>query len=228
MPEVSDAQLTEYHQYKAIAATPDAARAKIEDLVKDNGKQRDEIRELKETVKKLPPEGARVLTAEEAKAWEAFVSLGKPEDLTKAQEELVVLRARDAERTRADAMKAAAKAEKLPEGAVDVLTDSKRADGATYSVAKEKVRGTDGKEAEVEVGYITLAGEGQKPMRLADFAKELPPLLALTTSNGNNGGGGSSSTRAAHEARGSGSASNLPVTAEDVRKSTEKTVDYTL
>jgi hypothetical protein len=227
MPEVSDAQLTEYHQYKAIAPTPDAARGKIEGLEGDNKKQRDEIRDLKETAKKVPPEGAKVLSADEAKAWDAYTALGTPEEQAKRAEDIKTLEAKDAERTRLDTMKAAVAAEKMPEGAADLLADSKRADGATYSVAKEKQRGQDGKESEVEVGYITLAGQGQKPMRLADFAKEsLPALLSLGTQNGS-GGSSSAGSRAAHEASGTGSARG-PVTTDDVRKSTVSTVDYTL
>lgn len=221
MPEVSDAQLTEYHQYKAIAATPDAVRTKIEDLVKDNGKQRDEIRDLKETVKKVPPEGAKVLTADEAKAWEAYTALGKPEEVAKRAEEHVALKAKDAERTRTDALKAAVAAEKWPETATGRLLDSKLADGATYSVAKEKVRGQDGRETESEVGYITLAGEGQKPMRLADFAKEhLPDVLTLGTAA--NGGGAGGSGRAAHEARGTGTSTSTASTLLEKAKEANK------
>lgn len=227
MPEVSDAQLTEYHQYKAIAPTPDAARAKIDGLETDNKKQRDEIRDLKETAKKVPAEGAKVLSAEEAKAWDAYTALGTPEEQAKRTEDFQALAAKDAERTRMDDLRGAVEAEKLPSGAVELLADSKRADGATFSKAREKQRGQDGKEAEVEVGYITLAGEGQKPMRLADFAKEhLPALLSLGTA-GNGGSSTTSSSRATHEARGVGTARG-PVTEEDVRKSAERTVDYTL
>ncbi len=223
MPEVSDAQLTEYHQYKAIAPTPDAARGKIEGLEGDNKKQRDEIRDLKETAKKVPPEGAKVLTAEEAKAWEAYTALGTPEEQTKRAEDFKTLEAKDAERTRTDTLKAAVAAEKWSEQAAGRLLDSKLADGATYSVAKEKVRGQDGKETESEVGYITLAGEGRKPMRLADFAKEhLPDVLTLGTAANGNGGSGGGTSRAIHEQRGGGSASSIASTMLEKAKEANK------
>ncbi len=68
---------------------------KNEELVKDNGKQRDEIRDLKtdlstaqgkvsELDQKVPAEGSVILTKADAERWTFYTSLGKPDDL-KAQ-----------------------------------------------------------------------------------------------------------------------------------------------
>lgn len=214
----SSAELRALARYEVLGTVEELSRLKAEnaDRRQKNKQLTDEVEALKA---KVPPEGARVLNPEEAKAWEAFVALGKPEDLTKAQEELVALRAKDAERTRVDALRAAVAAEKWPDGAAELLADSKRADGATYTVAKEKQRGQDGKEAEFEVGYITLAGEGQKPMRLADFAKEsLPALLTLTAPKEYSGGGG----RAAPEQRGGGAPASTASTLLEKAKEANK------
>lgn len=226
--ELSPSEERAFARYETLGTPEELQKALSENekLKTENADRRQANKTLTEQVAALQvPEGGKVLTPDEVKAWELYNALGTPEEQAKRAEDFKALEAKDAERTRLDSMKAAVSAEKLPEGAAELLADSKRADGATYSVAKEKVRDASGKEVESEVGYITLAGEGQKPMRLADFAKaNLPALLSLGA-NGN--GGSSASSRAAHEARGTGAARG-PITQEDVRKSTDKTVDYTL
>lgn len=60
---------------------------KLADVLNDNSTLREQRRALREEVTGLKarqvPEGARVLTAEEATAYDAYAALGKPADLTK-------------------------------------------------------------------------------------------------------------------------------------------------
>jgi hypothetical protein len=53
-------------------------------LVSENYAYRDQLRELKA---KLPADGQRVLTADEAKAYETYRSFGKPEDVRRIKDE---------------------------------------------------------------------------------------------------------------------------------------------
>lgn len=202
--ELSPSEERAFARYEVLG-TPEEVQKAIsenEKLKRENAERRQENRTLADQVSALSmPEGGKVLSPDEAKAWDAYTALGTPEEQAKRAEDFKRLEVKDAERTRLDSMKAAVAAERFPEGAAELLADSKRADGATYSVAKEKVRDASGKEVESEVGYITLAGDGQKPMRLADFAKaNLPALLSLGAAG--NGGG---TSRAAPEQRGGGS-----------------------
>lgn len=119
--------------------------------------------ELEQTKKKLPAEGTVVITAEEAKAFEAYKKLGKPEELETARTEIDTLK-------RGLLLdKAAALLEYRP----GVL--KKLADGLQISLREETV---DGKV--VETPIVT---EGDKAISLKEFAEKnwpdfIPALLA--------------------------------------------------
>lgn len=60
------------------------AEAAMRELVAENYKGREKARELEA---KLPPEGAVILTGDQAKAWETYTALGKPEDVKRIKTE---------------------------------------------------------------------------------------------------------------------------------------------
>lgn len=190
MPEITDAELRTFAAYQNLG-TPQEIAKKIGDLEGDNHKQRDEIRDLKEKQLKdgevaLPKEKAEVLTSYEA--------LGKPEDLQKVVTERDELQQKDQQRTREDAFRAAVKAAGWPEDTVATLLDMRSLDGAAVEVKREK----NEKGEDAEVPYVKLAGEGQQPQKLTEFAANTPQLKGLKTEAAKNEeSGGRSYTRQA-------------------------------
>lgn len=180
MPEITDAQLTEYHQYRAIAPTPSEITRKIEEAIKDNGKQRDEIRELKEKVKAVPAEGAVVLAGDDATAYAAWKALElKPEDVAKIKGERDEFAGKIAQRDRKDGFAKVATLHGWAAETADAMLDMKSLDGATLEFKATKVRDKSGKEVDGEEAWVTLAGEGQKPQKFGDFAAASPQLKGL-------------------------------------------------
>lgn len=220
MPEISDADFRQFVAYQQLGSPQEVAK-KIGDLEADNKQQRDEIRDLKG---KVPAEDAVVLAAADAQALEAYRALGKPEELTQAIGERDELRQKDAERTRQDAWTRAAKAMGWAEDAALTLLDMRSLDGATVEVKREKnEQGED-----VEVPYVTLAGEGQKEQKLADFAASAPQLRGLKTE------GAPAPASAPPTGRPFVPQTNSPtrregkVSDEDHRKAVEQTASYAL
>lgn len=73
---------------------------KLDDVERDNAKQRQEIAALKG---KLPGEGSLVLTSEQAADWQTYLELGKPEEIKTTQTNLANLRRDSMFRAAADA-----------------------------------------------------------------------------------------------------------------------------
>ena len=214
--------------FRNLFPTPTDANRKVADLEADNQKQRKEIEGLKEKAKGLPPEGAVVLTAEEAKFHEAWKALDlKPEDVAALKAERDTLKDKDAQRTRQDAFSGAVKALGWPEDTVVTLLDMRSLDGATVELKPEKGKDKAGKDVDVQVPYVTLAGEGQKPQKFAEFASAAPQLKGIRTDASGNGNGTGGEGRFVAEQRGTGNGQRT-VTDEDVARSTARTVDYTL
>lgn len=228
MPEVTDAQLTEYHQYKAIAPTPTDVTRKIDDLVKDSGKQRDEIRDLKEKLKGLPAEGAEVLTGDDATEWKAFKALDvKSSDVKTALTERDTLKTEKAQRDRRDKLAKAVTTEGWSEKSTGIL--ARLIGDKPLELEDEDVEVQEsGKSVKkkMPVGYVTVDG---KPVRLSEWAKTEDGLVELlaggTNSNGGTGGG---TGRPAPEQFGGGGKTPGRPTEEDVKKSTARTADYIL
>ena len=198
MPEMSENSVMLLGRYQNLG-TPEEIHSKRTSLEDDNRKQRDEIRDLKETTKKLPKEGERVLTADEAKEWEAYKALGQtPAELAKRAADFEVLAQKDAERTRSDNAAEAVVAEGWKPDAASVLLRLKDVDGATFEKKKVKEKDRAGADVEVERGFITLPGEGQKPQRLSEFVKAMPPAVA-TMLTGTAAGTGTAGTGASAE-----------------------------
>lgn len=157
---------------KALAGK-DASEVTRE-LLKDNRKQRDEIRELSDEVDDLKPykaafgeapiDGAVVLTKDQAAAWAKYQELGKPEDLKTAVEERDGLRKKVSEADHRASSDAAAEAAGYK---AEVLAKLPGASEATFEVRTETV---EGKEA--KVAYVTPAGDDGKAVKLTDYTKE--------------------------------------------------------
>lgn len=146
------------------------------------------------------PQGGRVLTADEARAYDAFIALGTPDEVkTKLEQgakdgaELTDLRFKDSLNT------AARDAGYKPK----VLGDRVKADGLTLLPSREVER--DGKK--VQVAYVKDA-QGTEH-ELAAYAKQHwdDYLVALQAEGGNNNSGASYARQDAGSGSGSGSAS---------------------
>lgn len=199
-----------------ILGTPEEVEKKIRDLEADNKTQRDEIRELKES---QLPEGQVAIPKEKADLLEAYEKLGKPDELATVASERDELRQREAARAREDAFRAAVKANGWPEDTVATLLDMKTLDGATVELRTEMV---DGKE--VEVPYITLAGDDAAPQKLAEFAASAPQLKGLRTEAPKQEPTGTPYPRQPAD----GSAPKGAPTADDHQKAVLATANYTL
>lgn len=90
---------------------------KNEALLKDNGGQRDELREARDTVKtleaerddvkqKLPADGSLVLGKADAERWNSYTALGKLDEVTAKVNGYGNLEAKEQRRTREDGIKA--------------------------------------------------------------------------------------------------------------------------
>lgn len=175
MPEITDAEFRQFVRYQSLGTVEEIEdqRKKIRKLEDDNKGYRDKIRELEAG---QLPENTVAIPKERADLLEAYEKLGKPDELATVVSERDELRQREAARAREDAFRAAVKANGWPEDTVATLLDMKTLDGATVELRTEMV---DGKE--VEVPYITLAGDDAKPQKLAEFAASAPQLKGLRT-----------------------------------------------
>lgn len=180
MPEISDAQYREYVEYQTLG-TPGEIRKKRTDLESDNFNQREEIRQLKED---RPAEGSVLLSPEDGQTHEEYKKLGTPSEiatrLEAGQQALKSLNQRD---TR-DSVVSFAKAAGLADAAVDTLIAIPTLENAKFEVRKQKQTDDKGKETEVEVPYVTLAGEGQKAMKFTDAEAQIPAMKGLLRATG--------------------------------------------
>ncbi len=175
MPEVSDAELRTLVEYQVIG-TPAEIRRKEKSLVSDNGKQRDQIRELKEG---QPAEGSVLLSADDGKEYADYKKLGKPSEITTQLEAGVTATQALSSAKDRDSVVGFAKAAGLADVSVDTLLAIPGFKGAKFEVRKQKVKDGKGKETEVNVPYVTLAGEGQKAMKFSDAQEQVPAAKGL-------------------------------------------------
>lgn len=225
MPEITDAEYRQFVRYQSLGTPEDLEKQakKIAELEADNKAQRDEIRTLKDQV---PKEGMVALPKEKADTLARYEQLGKPEELEAAVKERETLKADLAQRDRRDAIRAAVKAMGWPDDVVATLEDLRSLDGATFEVRTEK----EG-DKEIRVPYVTLAGEGQQPQKLADFAAQTPALRGLKTEGAAQHQGQTTapgdSPRYPEQPRDGGNPKTAP-TPEDYRKAVQATANYTL
>lgn len=172
MPEITDAEYRQFVTYQQIG-TPDEIRKKMNDLVKDNGGYRDQIRDLKEQV---PPEGSFIVSEQDHKRLSEFSEFGTLEDLQNrldqgksAMTELTGLQKRSS-------LTGFTKAVGLVDESVDVLMALPALQDAKFEVRTKK----DDNGNELAQGYITLAGES-KAMSFDAAREQFPALNGLRT-----------------------------------------------
>jgi len=225
--ELSPAEEVAYSRYLGFGTPDEVAKILAENasLKSENADRRQKLKDAEaELAKAKPPEGAVLLAGDDAKKHAAFVALGmEPDALCKLKEERDTLAAKDATRTRQDAFASAVRALKWPEDTVATLLDMNSLNGATVEMKTEKVTGKDGKQVDEQVPYVTLAGEGQKQQKFAEFAAAAPQLKGIRTESGGTAFGGDG--RSAPEQRGHPGGATVK-TDEDFRKATAGTASY--
>lgn len=131
------------------------------------------------------PKGARVLTKEEADAYDAYVALGKPDELKTKLDDGEKAATTLADRDKADAVRTAAEASGYKQ---TVLGDRLKADGLTEVPTVREVE-RDGKK--VQVAYVKDAQGAEH--ELTEYAKKnwgdyLPALQVQASTTTNSGG----------------------------------------
>ena len=112
--------------------------------------------DLKAVRSKLPGEGSIVLSGDDAKAWGAYQSIGKPADLRKTVDEHGTFATENAALKRDEVLRGVADQAKVNVSVLRKLAGP----GLVFETAK--VKGKDGKEADVlHVKDMTGAKEGQ-------------------------------------------------------------------
>jgi hypothetical protein len=158
---------------------------RVAELERDNYQLREQRRTLREEVTGLKgrqtPEGAVVLTGDDAKAWQAFSSLGKPDEVQAKLTERDTLAAEVAAAKKAETLRQVAEASGLN------FAPLKRV-GADHEYELRDATDADGKA--VKVAYIKV-GDAFKP--LAEHVDtewaDIKPALTATGGSGNGNGG---------------------------------------
>lgn len=234
MHEITDAQYREYQAYSALG-TPEDVGKKIRDLDKVKSEAAERRQKLQEAEKKIAdldakvPEGAVVLTGDDAKAHAAMVAAGKTLKQVDADlKRLGELETKDKAREREDAVRATAKAEGLdPDKAVKAFANLNGADTLKFETGEVQVQG---KNEKAPAGFVTTA-DGKRA-RLGEWLAAEHPYVDLKPSGAPNGGAGSGQGAIARETpamRGAApQLSTSPKTAEDYKKAVDSTATYTL
>jgi len=171
MPEITDAEIMEFARYR-IFGTPESVGKKINDLEKDNRKQREEINGLREAV---PEEGQLLISKEDGLEFRSYQELGNSADvksrLESGSEASTKLQGLEIRTTAVSFAQAAG----LAQEAVDTLIAIPDLSGAKFEVRKKK----NDRDEMVGIPYLTLAGENQVAMSFEDAKEKVPVLNGL-------------------------------------------------
>lgn len=204
---------------RKILGEKDANQA-VGELLKDNFKQREKIRDLERDLESnRVPEGGLALTADEAKAWAAYQELGKPEELQSGLKERDDLKEKVELHERKERVAEAASAASLnPE----VLLKLPGSEKLRFEVKTEKVDGED-----VPVAYVTEAEDGATPQKLTDYVDETWPEFkpALQAEEQEEKGGGGGTSFPPQRSKGA-STKTGPASADDVQETKRKRRRY--
>ena len=161
----------EFARYRTFG-TPESVGKKINDLEKDNRKQREEINSLREAT---PEEGQLLISKEDGLEFKAYRELGNSADvkirLESGTEASTKLQGMELRSTAVSFAQAAG----LAEEAIDTLIAIPDLNGARFEVRKKK----NDRDEEIEVPYLTLAGENQVAMSFEDAKEKVPVLNGL-------------------------------------------------
>lgn len=164
-------------------AQGDATRAVLK-LYRDNYRLREKNRDLTTQLQQAqgaaPPQGAVVLSGEEAQAWEAYKALGAPKDVEAKLREGQTHGEELARARRAETLRTVAETARFKPSVLEAL--DAQAGGLEYEVKDEQQNGQT-----VKVAYVKDAQGQQKP--LTQYAQErwgdfLPSLRAEPQGNG--------------------------------------------
>lgn len=231
--ELSPAEERAFARYEALGTPEELQRlaGDNEKLKSENADRRQKVKDLEgelTTAKAAVPEGATVLTGDDAKALEALTAAGmKLGDVPTVLQERDALKAKDALRTREDGIRAAVRAHGWPDETVATLLDMRSLEGAVFEVKTEKVD-DKGKQVDGQVPYVTLAGEGQKPQKLAEFAAASPQLKGLRTEASSGAGAGSGGTPWPAQGSGSSGPQGATPTAEQLASAKRAGGEYAM
>jgi len=174
MPEITDAEMREFHTYQAIG-TPTWVKEKLSSFESDNHTQREEIRGMKE---KLPKDGEVVVPKSDADKLVKYKELGKPDEIKGKLEAGATAQTNLTGAERKTAALAFVKAAGLAEETVDTLVAIPDLESAVFEVKKGKVKNKAGEEVDAEIPFITVVGADDTKETL-DFAKALERFPAL-------------------------------------------------
>lgn len=138
-------------------------------LLAENHDHREKIRQLTES---QPPAGAVVLKGDDAKAWEAYVSLGKPGDLRKALDDGKLVAAEATTLRKAEVVREAAELSGFKPGVLKTLAKD-------IEITFVEVKGQDGKAVrEAHVKGVDDATTPLKAFAETEWKEFLPALKA--------------------------------------------------
>jgi regulator of replication initiation timing len=196
MPEITEAQFREYQSYLTYG-TPDEVKSKVaqvDSLKEENGTRRKENKTLKDendALKAKVPDGAVVLTGEDAKTYEAATTAhGGLAGLAKKAERTEELEKEHAKRTREDGLGDAVESEGWDRKiGVKALTRDAEFAGLPFEVKdveREVEVGGKKEKHTVRHGFVTVDG---KQIPLAEWVQKnadhiIPSLTAKTQESG--------------------------------------------
>lgn len=233
--ELSASEEVAYSRYLGFGSPDEIQKIRDDNatLKSENADRRQKVKELEgelATARAAVPEGAKVLTADEAKAWERYVALGTPDEAEALKKERDELAAKDATRTRQDILTAASPTEGWNENAPKALLKLAGFDAVELTAGEVTVEraGTGGKKENVKAptAFVTVDG---KQVRISEWlAKEAPEFVPLLTAQASNGNGASSGGITVPEQRGNAGNSPTVRTQEDHAKAVTSRVDYSV
>lgn len=185
-------------------------------------------RDLVKARAKAAPDGAVVLTADEAKEWEVFRGLGKADDVSKRLKTGEEAATKLAGRERGDTLREVAEIAGFKVGPFSRLADQ---DGLSFEVGAEVEK--DGKKSRP----VTVKTKDGKSAPLTDYVKtnwaDFEPSLTSTGDGKGNGTGGGNATGAGtrtdrRTVPTGGAASNAGSTAQDARAAKKADTRYSI
>lgn len=205
---------------RILASQGNDARRALGQLADENLAYRRQRKALRQQVEqltaRLPKEGAVVLTGDDAKAWEAYKALGKPEELKKKVDRSAELETKLADRDRQTVIDEAAGAVQYNK---DVLGEEIRRRDLHLEM-REVTETVNGQTVKKKVPHVRPAKDEKATLEpLTTYAeRDMKPYLVALKATGDasaSGGGGtngtsSSSAGAAGGSTGGGSGATWP------------------
>lgn len=143
--------------------------------------QRKDLRaQIANLTKRVPPEGAIVLTAEQGKLWAVLLDrkIDSPDKLAAALDEAGTLKEQIASRDFDTLIATAAEVGEFPVG---TLRDLVKARGLRPEIRTESVEVTEGgekKRTQVQVVYLGTGKDGEQALRLNEYVEQKAPEYA--------------------------------------------------